>query len=221
MHSLLSPVTAFVSEHQAWAGPLLGALTLLESLVLIGAFVPAAALMLLAGGLIASGALQMHELFFWCVAGAVIGDAISFWIGRRLGARAMRHQAFKPHRRALARTRLFARRYGVVSIFVGRFFGPLRAFVPVMAGMLQMRSWVFQSANIGSAAIWVAALLAPGYVAARGLAMFELEGLALWLAIGGLALLIAVIVAGVHLYRTLRERSAPSLPLVKARTYAS
>lgn len=202
MDSLLSPVSAFVSQHQAWAGPILGALTLLESMFLIGAFVPATALMLLAGGLIASGALDPVEVFFWCVAGAVLGDAISFQIGRQLGARALRHPALRPRRRAVARTRLYARRYGVVSVFVGRFFGPLRAFVPVMVGMLRMRTWVFQLANVGSALLWVGALLAPGYLAARGLELLELEGWALWLTLGCGA---AIVVGGSALVNALRR----------------
>nr|WP_295107829.1 DedA family protein [uncultured Caulobacter sp.] len=202
MDSLLSPVSAFVSEHQAWAGPILGILTLLESMFLIGAFVPATALMLLAGGLIASGALDPVEVFFWCVAGAAIGDAVSFQIGRRVGARALRHPSLRPRRRAVARTRLYARRYGVVSVFVGRFFGPLRAFVPVMVGMLRMRTWVFQLANVASAALWVGVLLAPGYLATRGLALLELQGWVLWLVLGGGAI---VVVGGTALINVLHR----------------
>ncbi|USQ96356.1 DedA family protein [Caulobacter sp. RL271] len=212
MDSLLSPVSAFVSQHQAWAGPILGALTLLESMFLIGAFVPATALMLLAGGLIASGALDPVEVFFWCVAGAVLGDAISFQIGRQLGARALRHPALRSRRRAVARTRLYASRYGVVSVFVGRFFGPLRAFVPVMVGMLQMRAWVFQVANVVSAMLWVGVLLAPGYLAARGLALLELEGWALWPLLGGGA---AIVLGGSALINALRrsaQRRRAALP---------
>lgn len=205
MDSLLSPVSAFVSEHQAWAGPILGVLTLLESMFLIGAFVPATALMLLAGGLIASGALDPAEVFVWCVVGAVIGDAVSFQIGRQVGARALRHPSLRSRRRAVARTRLYARRYGVVSVFVGRFFGPLRAFVPVMVGMLQMKAWVFQLANVASAALWVGVLLAPGYLAARGLALLELQGWVLWLVLGGGAI---VVVGGSALVNALR-RQAP------------
>lgn len=205
MDSLLSPVSAFVSEHQAWAGPILGVLTLLESMFLIGAFVPATALMLLAGGLIASGALDPAEVFVWCVVGAVIGDAVSFQIGRQVGARALRHPSLRSRRRAVARTRLYARRYGVVSVFVGRFFGPLRAFVPVMVGMLQMKAWVFQLANVASAALWVGVLLAPGYLAARGLALLELQGWVLWLVLGGGAI---VVVGGSALVNALR-RPAP------------
>ncbi|WP_240387208.1 DedA family protein [Brevundimonas naejangsanensis] len=109
-----------------------------------------------------------------CVLGAVMGDAISYWIGRRLGTRVLRHNMLVPHRRKLAWTRLYCRRYGVASIFIGRFFGPLRAFVPVMVGVLQMRQRVFQFANVTSAFVWVLAMLAPGYLAAKGLERLEM-----------------------------------------------
>ncbi len=203
MTAALQPIADFVAEHHAWAGLALGVVTFLESLVLIGAFVPATALMLLAGGLIAGGVLDPVAVLLWCASGAIAGDAISYRLGRRLGARALRRPIFRAHRRAIARTRLFSRRYGVASIYIGRFFGPLRAFVPVMAGMLQMKSVKFQLANAMSAVIWAAVLLTPGYLAARGLALLDVGGL--WIA-GGVAVLVAGAV-GLAAWTLSRRRS--------------
>lgn len=176
MDAALQSLAEFIARHAAWAGLVLGVVTMLESLVLIGAFIPATALMVMAGGLIAAGVLDPVQVVLWCVAGAIVGDAVSFELGRRLGPRTLRHPAFRPHRRKVARTRLFNRRYGAASIFIGRFFGPLRAFVPLVAGLLQMRRRTFQLANALSAAVWVLAILAPGYFAAKGLAELETLG---------------------------------------------
>src|SRR5690606_28465833 len=108
------------------------------------------------------------------------------------------HHLLVPHRRKLAWTRLDCRRYGVASIFIGRFFGPLRAFVPVMAGVLQMRQRVFQIANVSSAFVWVLAMLAPGYLAAKGLARLEMMSEArnptLWL-LAFVAVVVVLVVA--------------------------
>src|SRR5690606_8832601 len=179
-------------RHQAWAGVVLGLVTFVESLVLVGAFVPATALMLLAGGLMAKGVLDPVGVILSCAVGATLGDAVSYWIGRRLGPKAMRHQAFRPHRRKIARTRFFTRKYGPASIYIGRFFGPLRAFVPIAAGMLRMPAGRFQVANVLSALIWVPAMLAPGYFAAKGLAEIERlwEADALTLATAGTAVVV-------------------------------
>lgn len=173
MESLLQSLSDFIARHQMWAGVLLGMITLLESLAVVGAFVPATGLLIAAGGLIAAGVLDPVNVFMGCLIGAVIGDAVSYWLGRRLGVRFLRRPMFAPHRRRVAWTRLYCRRYGMMSIFVGRFFGPLRAFVPVMMGILGMRERQFQFANVASGVVWVAAMLAPGYLAARGLAELE------------------------------------------------
>ena len=85
MDAALQSLAEFIARHAAWAGLVLGVVTMLESLVLIGAFIPATALMVMAGGLIAAGVLDPVQVVLWCVAGAIVGDAVSFELGRRLG----------------------------------------------------------------------------------------------------------------------------------------
>ena len=210
MDSLLTSAADFIARNAMWAGVILGVVTFFESLVVIGAFVPATGLLVAAGGLVAAGVLDPFT-----VIGAVMGDAISYWIGRRLGTRVLRHHLLVPHRRKLAWTRLYCRRYGVASIFIGRFFGPLRAFVPVMVGVLQMRQRVFQIANVSSAFVWVLAMLAPGYLAAKGLAKLEMMSEAhnptLWLLAFG-ALVLALVLA----MRWLKGRAARRNALLEA-----
>ncbi len=46
--------------------------------------------------------------------------------------------------------------------FLGRFFGPARAFVPLIAGIFEMPRTPFQAANVASAMVWAFGLLAPG-----------------------------------------------------------
>jgi membrane protein DedA with SNARE-associated domain len=52
----------------------------------------------------------------------------------------------------------------VLGIFIGRFFGPLRASVPLVAGVFRMPYWKFQFANFTSAFVWAAVLLLLGDV---------------------------------------------------------
>ena len=215
MDSLLSSAADFIARHHVWAGVVLGVVTFFESLVVIGAFVPATGLLVAAGGLVAAGVLDPWTVIAGCVIGAVMGDAISYWIGRRLGTGVLRPPLLLPHRRKIAWTRLYCRRYGVASIFIGRFFGPLRAFVPVMVGVLRMRQRVFQLANVTSAFVWVLAMLAPGYLAAKGLAklefMSEAHGPTLMLIAFG-----ALVVAAVVAMRWLKGRAAKRSALLAA-----
>ncbi len=50
-------------------------------------------------------------------------------------------------------------KWGVPGIFIGRFFGPLRASVPLIAGIVEMPYWKFQFANFTSAFVWAFVLL--------------------------------------------------------------
>ncbi|HEX8569712.1 MAG TPA: DedA family protein [Caulobacteraceae bacterium] len=171
----MADLAGLIERHAFWAGPILGLITFGESMVIIGAFFPATALMVVAGGLAGAGVLHPLPVIGWCVAGAVLGDAVSYWIGRRVGPAAWRHPLLKPRRTAIARARLFFRKYGVVSIYLCRFMGPVRAFVPLIAGITAMPHRRFQLANLGSALIWVPVMLAPGYLSAKGMA--SLHGL--------------------------------------------
>ena len=56
----------------------------------------------------------------------------------------------------------FIRKWGVLGIFIGRFFGPLRASVPLAAGIFEMPYWRFQFANFTSAFVWAATLSCSG-----------------------------------------------------------
>jgi membrane protein DedA with SNARE-associated domain len=68
------------------------------------------------------------------------------------------------HPALLPRGEAFIRKWGALAIFIGRFSGPLRASVPIVAGMLGMPLRAFQVANFASALIWVAVLLVLGDV---------------------------------------------------------
>lgn len=76
--------------------------------------------------MIAAGILDPWSTIAFCVIGAVASDAVSFYVGQRLAGRKLSpHLA--PFRRQIARARVYTRRYGALTIFAGRFFGPLRA----------------------------------------------------------------------------------------------
>ena len=61
----------------------------------------------------------------------------------------------------------FVKHWGVLAIFIGRFFGPLRASVPLVAGIFRMPFGQFQIANFSSAFVWAAVLLTAGDLAAK------------------------------------------------------
>lgn len=168
MNAFENVLSDTLHSHLAWAGPLLGLLTFAESLAFIGAVVPATAVMIMAGGLCAGGVIDPLAVILWCLTGAILGDAVSYWVGRHIGPVAFRHRWLRRQSRQVARTRLFFKTAGLPILLLYRFTGPVRAFVPLIAGMTSMTSRRFQILNITSAIVWVPLMLAPGYVAAVG-----------------------------------------------------
>lgn len=188
LDAMFADPLALITENARLAGPIIGALAFAESLIVVGMFVPAIALMIAIGGLIAAGVLDPIPIVVWAVIGSTLGDWISYLLGRWIGPSIYRRWPLCNHRLAVARARLFFRRYGFISVFLGRFFGPVRATIPLVAGVMQMPNRSFQLANVTSAVIWVPALLAPGYLAGSSLSFEALKG---WQVIGlGVGLLV-------------------------------
>jgi membrane protein DedA with SNARE-associated domain len=157
----------FVRLHEAWAAPVVFALAFGESRAFISLLIPAWAALVGIGVLISSGNLN-----FWpiCVAGAVgaaLGDWLSYWVGVKLGPPVAHVWPLSRHPELLPRGEAFVKRWGVLAIFIGRFFGPLRASVPLVAGIFRMPWWPFQLANFSSAFVWAAVLLTLGDVVAK------------------------------------------------------
>ena len=89
-------IEAFLLLHRDVAGPILAFIAFGESLVLVGLFFPATAIMLFAGGLIQKGFLDPFTVMFWSILGAVMGDAVTYWIGRWIGPQRRASLASQP-----------------------------------------------------------------------------------------------------------------------------
>jgi membrane protein DedA with SNARE-associated domain len=169
MDQWIAAVLRFVAENRFWAGPVIFGLAFAESMAVLSLAVPFTAMIIGTGALVCgpNAALDPWLVIPWGIAGAVAGDAVSYWIGRYFKDKVPRMWPFRGHPEQLERGYRFFARWGVLSVFIGRFFGPLRAVVPIVAGMLAMRQWKFQIANVTSAIVWLPMLLLPGCLAGR------------------------------------------------------
>jgi membrane protein DedA with SNARE-associated domain len=161
----VADVMAFITTNRAWAGPIVCLLGFAESLAFLSLFVPFTAMIVAAGALIGAGTLDPWIILPWGILGASLGDAVSYWAGRYFGPKIPRIWPFKSHPALLDQGHRFFLRWGVLSVFLGRFFGPLRAAVPIVAGMMDMPQGRFQVANVVSAIIWLPLLMLPGAIA--------------------------------------------------------
>ncbi len=151
-----------VGTHPGMAYAVIFAAVLAESLAVIGLAVPGVLIMLAAGALIADGALDFWPVCLLVTTGAILGDSLSFWLGRRYKAQLRSVWPFNRYPLPLERGMAFFSRHGAKSVVLGRFVGPVRAMAPLVAGMLEMPTGRFVLANVGSALVWAPAYLAPG-----------------------------------------------------------
>lgn len=151
-----------VRAHHVWGGPVCFALAFAESLAFVSLIVPSTVLLIGIGGLVPLSQLDFLEIWIAAAAGAAVGDWVSYWIGRRFKDRIGGIWPMSRHPDMLPRAHRFFERWGVLGVFLGRFLGPLRATIPLVAGMCDMTWPRFQLANVTSAALWAFGVLAPG-----------------------------------------------------------
>ena len=155
-------VLAYISAHPELAALVVGLTSFGESFAFVNFIVPGGAVLIGAGMLVHSGVLDPVSILLAAVAGAVVGDAISYGIGWKFGTVLPRLWPFRKHPEVLERGVQFFKRYGQASVFIGRFFGPLRAVVPTTAGIVRMSPMTFMVATFISALIWAPVLMFAG-----------------------------------------------------------
>jgi membrane protein DedA with SNARE-associated domain len=167
LESYAQQVVQFVRLHEAWAPPIVFVLAFAESLALLSLLVPAWAALVGIGALVMPGGVSLWRVLVAGAVGAALGDWLSYWIGLKLKYRVADVWPLSRHPDLIPRGEAFVRRWGVLGIVMGRFLGPLRASVPLVAGILAMPYGPFQLANFASAFVWAGVLLTMGNVGSR------------------------------------------------------
>ena len=159
-------VFEFARAHDSWAAPIVFALAFAESLAFLSLVLPSWAALVGIGAMMRTGGIDFLPLWISGALGAAFGDWLSYWIGAKFKGSIACRWPFSQHPDLLPRGEVFIKNWGVLAIFIGRFSGPLRASVPIVAGILSMPYWPFQLANFSSALVWAAVLLKLGDVSA-------------------------------------------------------
>jgi membrane protein DedA with SNARE-associated domain len=162
MNDLARLTIAFVQDHQAWAAPLLFALAFCESFAFIAVWVPFVSILIAVGALLGASGLSLWPAWLGAILGAFAAQWLAYEMAFRLKGRVMRFWPLSRNEALVARGVAFFRHRGLPAVFVGRFFGPLRAVTPFAAGLCEMPRARFQVANLASAVVWSAGMLAPG-----------------------------------------------------------
>jgi len=162
LDALATTLRDVIRAHQAWAPLIVGTLAFAESLAFLSFLVPSTVLLLGFGALIGASGLEFWPIWLGAAMGAILGDWVSYAIGFRFKHAALQIWPLSQHSGLAVRGERFFSRWGAWGVFLGRFIGPLRAVVPLTAGIFAMPMLLFQIANIASALVWAFLMLAPG-----------------------------------------------------------
>lgn len=170
MDSLITAAIDFATAHRAWAGPLAFLFALLETLPILSILIPSTAILVGVGAVVATGALEFTPIWIGAALGSILGSVSSYWLGLRYGRMIFRSKILRSQPQ-LARkaSRAFAK-YGIVTILIGHFVGPLRAVVFLMAGMSRMNLPLFLAVDILGAVLWAWAMPKSGEIGGNLLA---------------------------------------------------
>ncbi len=161
-------IVGFVKTHQEWAVPIAFLVAFAESFCFLSILWPGTAILAgITALLAASGASEAILLPSIIAAGVggTLGYAVSYWIGLYFKDSIPSIWPFRNQPDLIRHGENFFDKWGGWGVFFGHFFGPVRAIIPVVAGMFRMRQLPFQIANVVSAFIWAAGVIAPSFFA--------------------------------------------------------
>jgi membrane-associated protein len=133
-----------------------------------GFFLPGDSLLVVAGLFASTGKLNVFVLLVSLFIAAVVGDAVGYLTGAKLGPRIFSRQKsllFKPSH--LLKAQAFYEKYGGKTIIIARFVPIVRTFAPIVAGAAKMPYRQFVSFNVLGGLLWVFSMILAGYFLGR------------------------------------------------------
>ncbi len=200
---LLNTITQWVTDYPLWSGAIIFLVAMLESIAIIGVVIPGVAIMFAIGTLSSNGTLDMLTTILWAAAGASIGDGLSFFLGKHYKEKIYTLSWFEKRPQVLSKGHDFFKKYGIFSLLIGRFVGPIRAVIPLVAGILNMPLRQYIPINIIASMLWAPAYLFPGLLFGNSISNIPVDIWDQWPI--ALAIIIVIIVLLIQLKKN-REK---------------
>ena len=167
--SWLNDLSAWLGLHPGWLAVALFATAFVESLAIAGIIVPGVAILFAIATFAGQAGMPVTEALLWAGLGAIAGDSISFALGRCLQGRLNSVWPLSRYPALIAKGTGFFRQHGGKSVVIGRFVGPVRPVIPLIAGALLMPWRRFLAFNIASAIGWAPVYVLPGFLVGSAL----------------------------------------------------
>jgi len=208
MGDWLNSMATWLESYPEWLGLALFLVACSECLAIVGLLMPGTVLLFAIAVMAGSGALGLGETLLLGFFGGLLGDVLSYGLGFRFKNRIGQLPLLRHHPEWLAATERYFQRFGAISLLIGRYIGPLRPLLPMVAGMLRMPFWRFLLISLLAAAGWSIAYLLPGWATGAALRLPLPEHF--WRDAGLLLLPLAALLA-LSIYSSQRELRHSSL----------
>lgn len=202
---LNTSVLPVVNQIGGWFYVLVVLVALLESTLLIGTFVPGTVILLFFGFTASQGDTSLFWIIVATSIGAVLGDFISYFIGR-YGSSFIKENKGILRLSHIEIGKAFFVKHGGKSVLLGRFISPLRQIIPFIAGAVHMSYRRFIYLNILGAFLWAAAYIIVGYYFGANWEFIDKI-----VSRVGIVLTIILFCAGVYFFNTRRAKKLEAL----------
>jgi membrane protein DedA with SNARE-associated domain len=161
----INAIVDLVAQHPVGALGMVFLAAIIEAVAVLGILIPGTPILMAVAGAAAMAGQPMLPFLILSVIGAVIGDFLSFWVGKRFSVRLREVWPFSRRPSLMENAERFFDRYGIYSVALCRFVPVLRSTVPLIAGMAGMRQRRFVLANVTSAFVWAPVHIYPAQLA--------------------------------------------------------
>jgi membrane-associated protein len=150
----------------AWLYLVLFLIIFAETGLVVTPFLPGDSLLFAVGAVAAhpDSPIRLDAIAVLLVVAAVVGDAVNYYIGYRVGPRVFsREDSWLLNKKHLNRAHDFYEEYGGITIILARFIPIVRTFAPFVAGIGKMSYKRFALYNVSGGIAWILCFLLAGW----------------------------------------------------------
>jgi len=155
---------------------------LFETLLIAGLFIPGSTFLLLLGAVSANGDMDIGDLIWFAAVGALLGDNLNYFLGRRFGQRWLQSGIWFLKSTHIDKGLQFFERHGAKSVFLARFIPSFKEVAPFVAGTSGMSPKSFMFWNLLGAICWSLQWVGGGFLFGQSIALAQV-----WMSRAGLA----------------------------------
>lgn len=157
-------LTWVFENYGLWTYLILFLIIFCETGLVVTPFLPGDSLLFGVGALAAGSSLNVGWLFILLSIAAIVGDAVNYWIGYKIGSKLLQREDSRFIKKEyIDRTHRFYEKYGGKTIIFARFVPIIRTFAPFVAGIGRMSYWHFAVYNVVGGLVWISSFLYAGY----------------------------------------------------------